>query len=457
MTASSLPTRPLRRRELIALDGLLALVLGLWYAFVPMTRAPSGSPVIGSTALTLCLVVLLMALPVAVRRLWPVPVFLVVAAASVLALASGVLYEPFLAAALTGYTAALAGRPLTRIRWRMLGVFTLVLLLLSVSAGPTPTGAEAFGVLLPGLALVGAAWTAGVAVRERRVYQARSNAEQTARAVADERLRIAREVHDIVTHNLGIITVRAAVARHVADTQPGAATDALELIERVGRSALTDMRQVLYVLRTDPADGTDPNGDALTHGAGPDGDALTHGADPDGSAPTQGVDPSGGDGRGAVPADTGVEAELAPTVGDLNLLVTRAAAAGLDLRADITGTDRLPEGTAVSAYRILQEALTNVIKHAGLTRCQVTVRCAEADVVIEVLDEGPEHRRGGGRTPVAGSGHGLLGMRERVAMHGGELTAGPRQQGGFHLRARLPYPMPDRLQRGDRRPAGTSS
>ncbi|MEV4630507.1 histidine kinase [Micromonospora sp. NPDC049523] len=451
MTASSLPTRPLRRGELIALDALLALVLGLWYAFAPMTRAPSGSPVIGSTALTLCLVVLLMAVPVAVRRLWPVPVFLVVASASVLALASGVLYEPFLAAALTGYTAALAGRPLTRIRWRMLGVFTLVLLLLSVSAGPTPAGAEAIGVLLPGLALVGAAWTAGVAVRERRVYQARSNAEQTARAVADERLRIAREVHDIVTHNLGIITVRAAVARHVADTQPDAAADALELIERVGRSALTDMRQVLYVLRTDPADGADPNGSAPTHGADPSGSAPAHGADPGGG------DGRGSDGRGGVAPDIEVEPELAPAVGDLNVLVARAAAAGLDVRSDITGTDRLAEGTAVSAYRILQEALTNVIKHAGLTRCQVTVRCDDAEVMIEVLDDGPDERRAGGRTPIAGSGHGLPGMRERVAMHGGELTAGPRQQGGFRVRARLPYPTPDRRPAGDRRTAGTPS
>ncbi|RKR86705.1 signal transduction histidine kinase [Micromonospora pisi] len=402
MTGSSLPTRPLSRGELIAVDGLLALVLSLWYAFAPTTGGPSES----RTGLTLCLVVLLMALPVAVRRLWPVPVFLLVATASVLALAFEVLYEPFLAAALTGYTAALAGRPLRRIRWRMLAGVTVVLFLLTVSAGPTPAAAAAFGVLLPGLSLVGAAWTAGVAVRERRVYQARSSAEQTARAVTDERLRIAREVHDIVTHNLGIITVRAAVARHVAQTRPGAAADALDLIEKVGRSALTDMRQVLHVLRTDEADVADPN---------------------------------------------------APAVGDLNLLLSGAAEAGLDLRSDITGTDRLPEATAVSAYRILQEALTNVIRHAGLTRCQVTVRCADDEVTIEVLDDGPDERRAGGRTPVAGSGHGLLGMRERVAMHGGELTVGPREQGGFRLHVRLPYPTPSDLRRGDRRPAGTPS
>ncbi|WP_329110071.1 sensor histidine kinase [Micromonospora sp. NBC_01699] len=436
MTASSLPTRPLSRRELIALDGLLALFLGLWYAFAPATGVSSQSPAIGPTGLTMCLVVLLMALPVAVRRLWPVPVFLVVAPASVLALASGVLYEPFLAAALTGYTAALAGRPLRRIRWRMLSGITLVLLLLSVSAGPTPADAEAFGVLLPGLALVGAAWTAGVAVRERRVYQDRSNAERTARAVADERLRIAREVHDIVSHNLGIITVRAAVARHVADSRPGAAADALELIEKVGRSALTDMRQVLYVLRTDPAEGADPNDTASTHRADPSS-----------------ADRNGSEGNEAGAPETGVEPELTPAVGDLNLLVARAAAAGLDLRSDVTGTDRLPEGTAVSAYRILQEALTNVIKHAGLTRCQVTVRCADDEVIIEVLDDGPAS----GRTPVAASGHGLVGMRERVAMHGGELTAGPREQGGFHLRARLPYPESGSLSRGERRPAGSTS
>ncbi len=162
--------------------------------------------------------------------------------------------EPFVAAALAGYTAAVSGRRLSRRGWTILAGISSTLLFLSLLTGMVGPLAEPLGVLLPGLALVGALWTLGIAVRERRAYTQSRNDDRTARLVADERLRIAREVHDIVTHNLGVITVKAAVARHVADTDPDEALAALTLIEAVGRDALTDMRQVLQVLRSDPGE-----------------------------------------------------------------------------------------------------------------------------------------------------------------------------------------------------------
>jgi signal transduction histidine kinase len=380
VTGPALPTRPLSRTELIAIDCLLAVLLAAGYLGVALPDAESPGRV-----WAVCVAVALMSLPIAVRRLWPIPVFVVVLAASVLALASGLLYEPFIAAALASYTAAVAERRLTRRGWTVLGCASVLLVLVSVSAGVVGSWARPLAVLLPGLALVAAMWTAGVAVRERRAYAARSNDERTARAVADERLRIAREVHDIVTHNLGIIAVKAAVARHVSGARPDEAQDALRVIEEISRAALTEMRQVLRVLRT---------------------------AEP---------------------------AELQPVGGDLHSLVERAEAAGLNVRYEATGADQLPEGAALSAYRILQEALTNVIKHAGPTRCQVTVRGTGDEVLIDVLDDGPLPGRQPVRSGTDTGGQGLVGMRERVAMYGGELQAGPRTGGGFQVRARLPY------------------
>jgi signal transduction histidine kinase len=380
VTGPALPTRPLSRTELIAIDCLLAVLLAAGYLSFALPDARSPGRVWAT-----CVAVALMSLPIAVRRFWPIPVFVIVLAASVLALAFGLLHEPFIAAALASYTAAVAERRLSRRGWTVLGCASVLLVLVSISTGAVGSWARPLAVLLPGLALVAAMWTTGVAVRDRRAYAARSNAERTARAVADERLRIAREVHDIVTHNLGIIAVKAAVARHVSGARPDEAQDALRVIEEISRAALTEMRQVLRVLRT---------------------------AEP---------------------------VELQPVGGDLHSLVERAEAAGLQVRYEATGADLLPEGAALTAYRILQEALTNVIKHAGPTRCQVTVRGNGDEVLIDVLDDGPLPGRQPVRAGTDTGGQGLVGMRERVAMYGGELEAGPRTGGGFQVRARLPY------------------
>lgn len=375
---SSLPTRSLSRAELVGVDCVLALLLAGGYLLAARTAAaPAG------LAWWAWPLVLAMALPVAVRRLWPQSVFSAVTVASMLALSLGVLHEPLLAVALTAYTAAVAGRRPGLRGWRILVAASLVLLLISVSAGMASSWWWSPAVLLPGLGLVAALWTAGAATRERRAYAERSSEERRARAVADERLRIAREVHDIVSHALGVIAVKAAVARHVAPTRPDVAQDALAVIDDISRVALAEMRQALHLLR------------------------------------------AGEDGAGGPPPDVGLPA-----------LVSRVAAAGLDVECELVGLERLPEPTAVSTFRIVQEALSNVLKHAGRTRCRVTVSCGADEVVIDVQDDGPA-----GLRPAAGAcGHGLRGMRERVALHGGDFQAGPLDRGrGFRVHARLPY------------------
>jgi signal transduction histidine kinase len=204
--------------------------------------------------------------------------------------------------------------------------------------------------------------------------------QQAERALAAERARIARELHDIVAHHLSVMILQAAGAQ--ASGKPAA--EALGKIERSGREALTEMRRLLGVLR-EPAEGA-------------------------GVAPQPGM------------------AELAD-------LAEGVRAAGLPVRLAVDGGHAaVPAAVDVSAYRIVQEALTNVLKHAGPAHADVTVGCADGAVVIEVTDDGA----GGVGAAASAGGHGLVSMRERVAMFGGELRAGPRPGGGFAVRARLP-------------------
>ena len=250
------------------------------------------------------------------------------------------------------------------------------------------------------IVLVVALWLTGVGVRSRR--QAASLAARNAalerqaeQAAAAERARIARELHDIVAHHLSVMVLQAAGARASGkDAGP-----ALEKIERSGRQALAETRRLLGVLRDSPED--------------------------DGLTPQPGI------------SDL---AALADTV--------RAAGVPVSLAVHADNGD-LPAAVGVSAYRIVQEALTNVLKHAGPARADVTVDCADGAVLIEVTDDGAGNPAQG---PHAG-GQGLVGMHERVAVFGGELQAGPRPGGGFGVRARLPlgerFPMGDRFPVGD--------
>jgi signal transduction histidine kinase len=230
-----------------------------------------------------------------------------------------------------------------------------------------------------------ACWLTGVVVRARRqaALLAERNAaleRQAEQAAADERARIARELHDIVAHHLSVVVLQAAGAR--ASGKPAGA--ALEKIENSGRQALAEARRLLGVLR-----------------------------------------------------DTGQESGFAPQsgIGELDTLADAVRGAGLPVNLVIDGDPgALPEAVNVSAYRIVQEALTNVLKHAGPARADVTIGCAEEAVTIEVTDNGA----GAPGNQVPAGGHGLAGMRERAAVFGGELCAGPRPGGGFAVRAWLP-------------------
>jgi signal transduction histidine kinase len=251
--------------------------------------------------------------------------------------------------------------------------------------------------------VIAAAWLLGHFVGVRRAYTARleqtaelerTRAEQARRAVAEERLRLARELHDVVAHSISVIAVQSGVGAHVAKTQPEEAAKALAAIEVTSRAALTELRRLLGVLRQED----EPQGD------------------------------------------------LAPVPGlaDLDSLLAEVAKAGLAVRLQVEGRPaQLPAGVDLSAYRIVQEALTNVVKHAGPARAQVAIRYRDHEVMVEVTDDGrgAAAPTGDGRARV---GHGLIGMRERVAVFGGDLQTGPRPGGGFRVAARLPLAVEGR-------------
>ena len=247
-----------------------------------------------------------------------------------------------------------------------------------------PSHSGSSGVVLSFLQLL-AFWLAGVFVHAHRrsvSLAARSLAlqHQADHAAAVERTRIARELHDIVAHHLSVVVLQAAGAR--ASGKPAEAT--LEKIENSARQALAETRRLLGVLR-------DPDEEA-------------------GLAPQ-------------------------PGIGELDALAASVRAAGLPVNLVIDGDPAaLPAAVDVSVYRIVQESLTNVLKHAGPASADVTIECAGDTVTVEVTDNGTTEPG----TKVPAGGHGLAGMRERAAVFGGELAAGPRPGGGFTVRARLP-------------------
>jgi signal transduction histidine kinase len=245
----------------------------------------------------------------------------------------------------------------------------------------------------PAIALVG--WLAGENTRTRRAYT-RAVAERAAerelereervqRAAAGERVRIARELHDVVAHAMSVVAVRAGVARVVLDSQPEEAREALGIIETTSRRALQEMRLIVDVLRQ--------------------------------------------------PEEPAAELAPAPGLADIDHLIEQVAQAGVRVETSTEGTIRaLPPGVDLSAYRIIQEALTNVVRHAGPSNAQLRLRYTLAELEIELTDDG------GSPAPAAddtGGGHGLVGMRERVALYGGQFSAGATAD-GFHVLARLP-------------------
>ncbi len=289
------------------------------------------------------------------------------------------------------------------------------------------------------------AWFSGYIVRQRRRYAVRLQDEAASKAVAEERLRIARELHDVVAHSMSVIAVQAGYGQYVIDTQPADARNALGAIQATSRDALDEMRRMLGALRQ--ADQHEITAQAA------------------GRAPAAGT-------PGGRPGDSEAAPLLpAPGLADLDRLVSRTASAGV--RVDVTRWGQsgdLPAGLDLSAYRIVQEALTNVVKHAHTSSCQVFIGYGHDELILEVTDNGAglaepaaagisHHRNGaslaGAATAVdtrlppgtidgfpGGSGHGIIGMRERVTLLGGEFSAGPRPGYGFQVSARIPLGRP---------------
>jgi signal transduction histidine kinase len=387
----------LSRVQLITLDalasaGYTAVLVGLTVGLSPHhARVPMWAG---------CLIVAGTGVPAAARRLWPVPVFCVVLAVSLVSLAAGTARDPFIAAGFALYLVALTsrGRPEVPLA-RMSLIAAVGLLLAVVLGGAAPAGsaqglAGNIGLLVSGAAVMYGAWTLGRAIRERRTYAARAAAQLAEQAVATERLRIARELHDVVAHSMGVIAVKAGVANYLLRSRPEEAGDALRVIETASRSGLADLRRMLGVLRSE-------------------------------------------DGSGEESAD------LAPAPGldGLPALARQAALAGVQVDLDVRRTADLPEAVSLSAYRIVQEALTNVIRHAAPASCRVLVAANEKEVTIDVSDDGPGTRvlpRLPGSDGQA-AGHGLIGMRERAELHGGSFEAGPRAEGGFKVSAKLRF------------------
>ena len=350
------------------------------------------------------------------------------------------------------------------------------------------------------------AWMVGYLVQQRRTHMAAVRDRAASDAVTRERLRIARELHDVVAHSMTVVTVQAGFGEYVFDSQPDEARAALGAIQAVSREALGEMQRMLCVLRqtdgdiaaADAALAQDPavigsgapgaTGATGTGGTGPGG-AATYGpaaparAEADGPAEDGPAAAGSAAGGSAAAADRlraarfRPAAPLAPAPGLANLdrLVERTSGAGVTVTVERNGAPRsLPASLDLSAYRIVQEALTNVVKHSGADRCHVVLEYGTDSLLIEVTDPGagvptlaaaptgvaapagvaagariagvPVGAGAGARPParVGGgpdrAGHGIIGMRERVGLCGGDLHALPRPEGGFVVRARLPLP-----------------
>jgi signal transduction histidine kinase len=221
----------------------------------------------------------------------------------------------------------------------------------------------------------------------------------TRRAVAEERARIAAELHDVVTHNVSVMVVQAGAGRRVLDSSPADARDAMIAIEASGRTAMTELRHLLGLL-----------------------------------APSAGGQEPAAIDRGALRPQPGLD--------DIPALVARVRATGLPVDLSETGAKRgVPQGPDLAAYRVVQEALTNVIKHAGAAPTKVRLDYRARDLLIDVSNARAAAAGGepGSAVGVAGSGRGLIGLRERIAIYGGSLEVGPRPGGGWRVRATIPH------------------
>lgn len=321
-------------------------------------------------------------LPLLWRRRHPVAVLAIVVIAGV---AAAFVAKQFLGLAQLVALYTLAVSVERRLSLRVGVVALLALALPTLRAEDSEPGPFIFRLIA-----FAAAWILGDSLRTRRAYVQelearaerleREQKENILRAAAEEQARIARELHDVIAHNVSVILVQATAANHVFDEQPDRVREALQSIELTARAALSELRRLLGVAK------------------GP------------------------------------VEERFAPLPGlqRLDDLAEQVRAAGLPVILRVEGTlGEIPAGVDLSAYRIVQEALTNTLNHAHASAAQVTVRRLDGVLQLEIVDDGPAHAS-------LEDGHGLIGMRERATLLGGELEAGPTEGGGFRVRARIP-------------------
>jgi signal transduction histidine kinase len=382
-----------RARELVsawvgspAADAALALALAaysqleIWSPGIAVGVGPAD---VTGTKAVLVPTMLTATLPLALRRRFPLAVLCVVMGASA---AQGLLTVPIegMAGALALILAVYSLAAHTE-RARALAGLAIAL----VAAIPIDEDASDF---MFAAFLIGGTWLVGRSLRTNRLRArelealaaelANEREERARLAVAAERARIARELHDVVAHSVSTMVVQAEAGEALLDGHPRRAREAFASIQSTGREALAEMRRLLGLLRRE---------------------------------------------------DRELPIVPQPSMAHLEQLLGRVREAGLPVELEIEGHPRpLPPGLDLSAYRIIQEALTNTLKHAGRARAWVTVRYGDQELELEIADDG--HSAGNG----AGGGHGLAGMRERVRLFGGEVEAGKRAGGGYAVRARLP-------------------
>jgi signal transduction histidine kinase len=322
----------------------------------------------------------LMTVPIAFRRRWPLAVGIVVPVTG--AFGSALWDAQSVAYPVCEFMALYALAVWTSTREFVIG--TTVFIAAALLSALLPHGGLNGSVLFATVGLIAMLLARNVVKdREQKAELAERERDVAAReAVVEERARIARELHDAIAHNVSMVVMQAGAERRVIEKGGGSPHEVLATIEQVGRGALTEMRRLIGMLRSD------------------DGDPL---------APE-------------------------PGLGDVALLVSQVREAGLPVDLRIEGTRRdLPLGIELSAYRIIQEALTNALKHAGDARASVLIRYGEDSLELEIADDGA-----GAAAAVASGGHGLVGMKERVALYGGQLDAGHRPGRGFAVRVLLP-------------------
>ena len=378
-------------------DATIALGLSALSLITLATGAPSAG---GNDPLSITLL-LLETLPLIVRRRWPIPVFAVTLAATGAhaLLVEGQIVNESLGALVALFTVAERYDRRVSVLAALIAAASFAAVIVT-RAGPAQVAVTGFLSTMLAVVVVLALgdWSRtrrqyAAAIEENARLQEAERDDRARRAVEDERERIARELHDIVTHHVSVIVIQAGAGLTALDRRPERARSALEAIDRTSREALTDMRRMLGML----------------------GEARD---EPDPGAASE------------------TSREPQPGLERLGRLIEEVRAAGLPVELSIEGVRRpLDAGVELAAYRIVQEALTNALKHARGARARVRLSYEPRAVDIEVTDEGGTGRRDTGET--AGGGRGLIGMRERVALYGGDFEAASTPT-GFRVHARLP-------------------